>query len=642
MKKLILLSLFVLVQTVVKSQGLTLYNMDFVPQSMRSNPAQIQQSNFHLSLLPSVDLSYVNTGFTISDAFHGSGVKTQFTPGSLVGAIRDDNFISTKLNIDILSFGFKLKKHYFSFNVSDRIDFNFDYSKNFMTLLTEGNASPVFLGKTVTINGTGISLNHFREYAIGYAQQTNDNLSLGGRFKVLQGLSHFSNTVADITLSTDADAQSVTATSTLNVRMAGLAFLTDSLVDLDPAAYASNFSNIGFAVDLGGKYKINERLSATLNVNNLGFISWKSEARRYFNNQSNFEFTGVSDDQLQEDDFAENLGDSISDVFGLDRQDVNFSTPLTADIFIGGEYQLNNDFIAGALVNAKVFKGSIYPSLTLSGQTNLGKWMQLIASYSILNNSYTNVGLGAAVNAGPIQLYAVSDNVLGFTAIDYANNVNVQFGLNLLLGYKPKVTKQDREASKRKKNLSKLDTDGDGTNDYEDKCPEVEGYLNGCPDKDNDGVGDHADVCPDVMGDPALFGCPDSDGDNIADKDDKCPNEYGTLNGCLDTDGDSIPDYEDACPNDAGEGNGCPDADGDGVSDEKDICPEKPGKPENGGCPDTDGDGIYDNDDRCPETKGSAEYLGCTAKDSDKDTTPDVFDECPFRSGSAENNGCPE
>ena len=29
------------------AQGLTLYNMDFVPQSMRSNSAQIQQSNFH-------------------------------------------------------------------------------------------------------------------------------------------------------------------------------------------------------------------------------------------------------------------------------------------------------------------------------------------------------------------------------------------------------------------------------------------------------------------------------------------------------------------------------------------------------------------------------------------------------------------
>lgn len=51
-----------------------------------------------------------------------------------------------------------------------------------------------------------------------------------------------------------------------------------------------------------------------------------------------------------------------------------------------------------------------------------------------------------------LQLYAVADNLLDWTQMDYAKNINVQFGMNLLFGYK----------SKRK--LSKLDSDNNGTN----------------------------------------------------------------------------------------------------------------------------------------------------------------------------------
>lgn len=646
MKNFLISSLLLCITHTVFAQGLTLYNMDFVPQSMRSNPAQIQQSNFHIALmplLPNFNVSYVNNGFVLSDAVSGKNGSTNATPDVLVAAVGNKNFISTKLNMDFLSFGFKVKKHYFSMNVSERIDFTFDYTKNFMTLLAKGTAADEFLGKELSIAGNGFRFNHFREYAIGYSQQTNENLSVGGRFKVLQGLSHFSNRQTDITLTTDEDYMSITATSTLDIRMAGLAFATDSTAEFDAASYMTNFSNIGFAVDLGGKYKVNDRISTTLNINNLGWITWKSDARRYFNNKVEFTFDGLDMQAMldNEDNYTEELADSLQEIFGLKRQDVSFSNPLTADIYLGGEYKVSNDFIAGALVNAKVFRGRIFPSITMSGQTNLGKWVQLIGSYSIVNRSYTNLGLGAAINAGPIQIYTVSDNVFGFTRVDYAKNLNMQFGMNVLIGYKPKTTKEDREAAKRKRRLSKKDTDGDGVNDYKDKCPDTEGVVNGCPDKDNDGVGDNEDMCPLVAGDPALGGCPDSDGDNVADKDDPCPNEYGTVNGCLDSDLDSVPDKDDLCPDTPGKFEGCPDADGDGVKDSEDLCPDKPGDAANGGCPDTDGDGVYDNDDRCPEVKGSPEFLGCTNKDSDKDTTPDVFDDCPFRSGPKEKNGCP-
>jgi len=56
------------------------------------------------------------------------------------------------------------------------------------------------------------------------------------------------------------------------------------------------------------------------------------------------------------------------------------------------------------------------------------------------------------------------------------------------------------------------DSDHDGINDEEDKCPTVAGVAKyqGCPipDRDGDGVNDEEDKCPDIAGDPANHGCP--------------------------------------------------------------------------------------------------------------------------------------
>ena len=65
--------------------------------------------------------------------------------------------------------------------------------------------------------------------------------------------------------------------------------------------------------------------------------------------------------------------------------------------------------------------------------------------------------------------------------------------------------------SKKKKIIVK-DTDKDGINDENDKCPTVPGLerYQGCPipDTDGDGLNDEEDKCPQVAGRAADYGCP--------------------------------------------------------------------------------------------------------------------------------------
>jgi outer membrane protein OmpA-like peptidoglycan-associated protein len=84
------------------------------------------------------------------------------------------------------------------------------------------------------------------------------------------------------------------------------------------------------------------------------------------------------------------------------------------------------------------------------------------------------------------------------------------------------------------------DSDKDGLEDGEDKCPTEAGPAErqGCPvrDSDKDGLEDERDACVTEPGLVELKGCPakDTDGDTVADHLDNCPAEKGlaTNAGC--------------------------------------------------------------------------------------------------------------
>lgn len=104
-----------------------------------------------------------------------------------------------------------------------------------------------------------------------------------------------------------------------------------------------------------------------------------------------------------------------------------------------------------------------------------------------------------------------------------------------------------------------FDTDGDGVEDPEDRCPNVPGPRSndGCPlDDDEDGIPNVEDACPYVKGprtnDPKTNGCPP-----LKDAVPPPPEDF---------DQDGIPNVEDRCPKDKGDPHpedlsrhGCPD-----------------------------------------------------------------------------------
>ena len=171
------------------------------------------------------------------------------------------------------------------------------------------------------------------------------------------------------------------------------------------------------------------------------------------------------------------------------------------------------------------------------------------------------------------------------------------------------------------------DSDGDGTCDDQDGCPNDPDKIApgdcGCnvadTDTDGDGAADCIDPCPAlpniVPGDP----CNDNNALTINDEYNASCVCVGDVVGCV-VAGDC--DDQDLCTTDDCVANACvytplPDTDGDGTCDDQDGCPNDPDKIEPGVCgcdvpdTDTDGDGLADCIDPCPALANTEPGDGC-------------------------------
>jgi len=560
-------------------QDLTLYNMEVVPQRMYANPAffpTYSKVNIGLPMLSSQYLNFSNNGFKYSDVIKRRSDDSLYLDyDNMLSKLAKNNYISVAYQPDLLSFGFRIKqKNYFSVNVTEKVNIRFRYPKNFMEFIWKGNGG--LLGEELKFN-FGVNATHYREYGLGYARIINEKLTVGGKIKYLYGMENVATEKSDVSLYTDPTTFDITAKANIVVNTSGLdAFDSDGF---SVNNYAFKKKNKGFGIDLGGEYKFNKKITFSASIIDLGYIKWKDNVTNYVSKtpDASYTYQGVELNSFFSSDTTNNpfeeMADSLKEIFKIEEQHNNYTTNLASQIYLGGTYSVTENGKAGVLFYSQIFDKKIHPGLALSYSQRVGRWLNVSASYSMYNRSYNNIGLGLALNGGPIQLYVVSDNILGAFFPQNTKNLQLHFGINLTFG------------------RIKKDKDKDGTPDKKDACVDVPGVVEfkGCPDTDGDHIQDKEDECPGEAGLPANKGCPDKDMDTVLDKVDACPDQPGLpeLNGCPDKDGDKVADKDDECPDEPGilQFKGCPDTDGDSIMDKNDKCPKKRGPVSNNGCP---------------------------------------------------------
>jgi hypothetical protein len=234
--------------------------------------------------------------------------------------------------------------------------------------------------------------------------------------------------------------------------------------------YMFGFKNSGWAGDASITYKYSDRWKFNASIIDIGFINWTSNVKNYVALNGGYTFDGVDLNEFINDSSSfEHVSDSLSDAFDPDENADAYKTNLPAHIYLNASYQLDQRMTASALLHAQMFKSTVQPTVTLGLNRRVTNHISASLNYSMINHHFNNVGLGLALNAGPLQFYMISDNLIGTINPLSHHTTQLHFGFNLIFG-RTKFKKLTTDYGVQNKNLPVIDagTVPDNTNTKED------------------------------------------------------------------------------------------------------------------------------------------------------------------------------
>ncbi|HBX52622.1 MAG: hypothetical protein A2W98_14625 [Bacteroidetes bacterium GWF2_33_38] len=456
-----------------------MYFLNQTPQSTLLNPAFKSECKWYLGGVPAqitpvfgqvfspISFNFNNTSFGLNDFIHpGTGEYKDslvIDMVQFVNSLHNYNYLTFDFQYELLSFGVKVKDYFFTFHATERVDFKFGYTRDLFQIPLWGNGHPANIGRTANMS-FALDFTHYREYAVGVSKEINNKLTVGGRAKLLMGMTNIDTKANDNTWLTDANTFDYIIENQTEVN-ASLPFVnylyTDSNTsgnidsiefdDFDPAAYLLMGKNKGASLDLGATYKYTDRLTFSLSLVDLGFIRWKNNTFN-FTNTGDIGFNGVDISQQLSVGYTEegSLGvdgdstanaftkfaDSLLQEFTFVDSSLYYTSYLTPKMYIGGNFKINEKFNVGALVKVEFYKKLIHPSLTLSANSQLLKWLAISGTYTMINREYYNIGLGLSMKMGPFRMFWVNDNMLAFFMPHRSRSVNWRSGIYWAFGCK--------------------------------------------------------------------------------------------------------------------------------------------------------------------------------------------------------------
>ena len=442
--------------------------MQNVPQSNQLNPAIQPECKVFIGFpgLSSIYFNHSNSSFNYDDIIKdGTGLQRDSLVvdiNSFHNALKSTNIISNQLDYTFFSLGIRAKKMFFTLDISSKVDTRFGFDKGLISFFKDGNAA--YMGRTANLGAIGLEGTAYNEVALGVSKQVTEKLTVGIKAKALLGVANMHMDESDLSVFTSESGDLVQLRSKQLMKVSmpleitqktaddGTNYIDDiDILDDDmDANFFSGTNNKGFAFDLGATYQFDERTTFYASVLDIGAIKWNDSYELY--QDATFDWKGgdwsqsgnSNDPNYREiEDVMDDLTDSISEAFRFRDNTGSYSKALPTKIYLGGSYELNKRIGFGAVSRTEIYDGKLRPSLTLSANTRVIRNLSASFSYSMVNNSYNNIGVGVAAKLGPFQIYAVSDNILAMNP-NTAQLANIRFGMNMMFGCrKKKVKKKD-------------------------------------------------------------------------------------------------------------------------------------------------------------------------------------------------------
>ncbi len=432
----------------------SLYFMKGIPQTYQINPSFQPDCNFFFSIpgLGPLQMKAGNSSFSPGDVFtYNSEIDSLITPFHPMGdkkafldLLKDRNMLDASVSTTLLSFGFRTQSETFiTFGIAEREISDFTYPDDLIRLPVFGPDSAM----TYDFNGLGINLSAFSQASLGISQKIGDRLTVGWRGKLLFGQANLSTRKFDFVFSSGEEAWPVHSNIVLDATLpfANIVYDNEGMIDFensdirddldqDIPSLVFNPRNFGLAMDLGVDYRLRDWLQLSASLVDFGKIKWK-DAVYNLSNTADYEFRGVHVDP-DDDDFLETFADSLDETFNNFTATENaYSTWLPSVVYAGAAFYPHPNISFGILSRTQFYQGDVRQQFTLSANLHPIRLLSTTFSYSVIDATYKNLGFGLGINAGPFNLYLISDTAPSeyFWPLE-GRYINFKVGMNLVFG----------------------------------------------------------------------------------------------------------------------------------------------------------------------------------------------------------------
>lgn len=417
---------------------LGLHFMRNVWQSNSTNPAIVQPQTLSVSVL-GLRNNLIFDGPTYNQMTREENGKRVIDVDKLVAHLNPENTLRDDLELPTLTVALRLGKLSLSLGHAVRYHAFFKYPKVLPQLVWQGNAQ--FIDQTIHLDNE-LQFTGYHELAAGIAAELGP-LTLGGKVKLLSGIGSAQSDDDHHAASffTDSDVYQVTLAGDYILHTSGsvkYTNFTDLSVDFNYGSYTLQkfFSaNTGLAIDIGARLKL-DRLELAASALDMGKITWDKDVINYIADTTiTYDGLDFSNALTGADagDFNDAL-DTLKSLYQVKETDQSFTTTLPRRIYLSALYHLTDRLRGGVLFFSEKFRGETDTRIAVGGTFDLLENLTVGASYALGHGRFDNLGINAAASIGPVQVFAVTDNIFAAFRPGDSRDFGARIGGRIMLG----------------------------------------------------------------------------------------------------------------------------------------------------------------------------------------------------------------
>ena len=458
MRKLILLFILITTTFCYSQNKQILYNFTSIPQSLMTNPGSDFKYDWYIGvpLLSGISANIGSSGFSAYDLFANNVVDFNKKLRNVVFSTTRNDQLAINEQIEILNGGFKIAGEqndtYVSFGVYQEFDALSYVPKDVAILALDGNKE--YLGKVFNLGDLSAKAEMLSVFHIGFHKNSNDKFIFGVRGKIYSSIYNANSTnnsgyIYTIPSNTGVYEQKIY--SQLQINTSGIAKYDDEgdesdvVKDITKRAFLGG--NLGLGFDAGFTYYPKKNVQITGSVIDVGFVRHTKEVESQ-SLRGVYEYKGVVP-KFNSGESIENAYQELKEAIPLDTLYANYTTWRPAKFNTSRQFSFdeerpedcdclnyNPETVYKSAVGAQLFVMTTprtpFVAFTTYYRRKIFNALHIKATYTLDSYSHKNIGLGLSSNFGPVNFYALADNLLEYRDVTKANSLSFQLGFNVI------------------------------------------------------------------------------------------------------------------------------------------------------------------------------------------------------------------